>query len=173
MYSGYCSIEWTGSCSGSEYVSGIPYGNQTEEDSLVFEDGFKGVRGYLTEGRFLVFESNGYALTNPDYCEPGFSTSPATATHESIDQRWVLHALTTEGTTFQITSALDNMYISQGIDLTTLQSAAEIYNVTYIGSSEYTLQSASGAYLNINSDGSISYDSKAIPYNIYSVTYHS
>jgi phospholipase C len=65
------------------------------------------------------------------------------------------------------------MYISQGIDLTTLQSAAEVYNVTYIGSSEYTLQSASGAYLNINSDGSISYDSKAIPYNIYSVTYHS
>lgn len=42
----------------------VPYGQQSEATSLVTEEGFKPVRGQLTEGRYLTFEVNGYALTN-------------------------------------------------------------------------------------------------------------
>lgn len=173
LYGGLCSVQWTGSCSGSEYVSGVPYGNQTEEDALFFEDGYKGVRGYLTEGRYLVFESNGYALSNPHSCRKLLSTSPATADHASINQRWVLHALAEEGTIFNITSALDDMYISQNQSLSVSNAGAESLEVTYIGGSQYVMQMADGKYMNIQSDGSLSFDPQPTPYNIYSVTYHT
>lgn len=42
-----------------------PYGTQTEANSLITETGFKRVRGYLTEGRYLVFENGNMALTSP------------------------------------------------------------------------------------------------------------
>ena len=35
---------------------------QTEANSLIQEDGFKAVRGAITEGRHLTFESGAYAL---------------------------------------------------------------------------------------------------------------
>ena len=173
MYSGFCDVEWTGSCSGSEYVAGIPYGNQTEENSLVYEDGFKGVRGYLAEGHYLVFESNGYALSNPNNTEKQFEATPAAAPYDSINQRWVLHGLAVEGTTFNITSAANGQYISQHSSLSISVTGAEIYNITYIGSSQYIMQKENGDYLNIKSDGSLSFDSTPVPYNVYSVTYNS
>lgn len=173
LYSGLCAKEWTGSCSGSQYVSGIPYGEQTEEDALFFEDGFKGVRGNLTEGRYLVFEANGYAISNPGSTDKQFTTATSTANHDDIKQRWVLHAVAEEGTLFRISSALDGMYISQHSSLSKSVSGAEIYNIVYIGSSQYTLQKENGAYLNIESDGSLSFTSHPVAYNIYSVTYHS
>jgi phospholipase C len=45
----------------------IPYGPENEalDPSALSENGFKDVRGYLTEGRYLVIEMNSYALTNP------------------------------------------------------------------------------------------------------------
>ncbi len=173
LYNGLCSVEWTGSCSGSEYVSGIPYGQQTEENSLVYEDGFKGVRGYLTEGRYLVLESNGYALSNPSDGTKQFGTTPVTAQHESKSQRWVLHALEAEGTTFNITSAVDGLYISQHSSLSASVTGAEVYNVTYVGNSQYVMQKENGKYLNIQAGGVLSFDSTPIPYSIFSVTYNS
>jgi phospholipase C len=173
MYSGFCAVEWTGSCSGSEYVTGIPYGQQTEENSLVYEDGFKGVRGYLAEGHYLVFVSNGYALSNPNNTEKQFEATPATAPYDSMNQRWVVHGLAEEGTTFNITSAVNGEYISQHSSLSVSVTGAEVYNITYIGSSQYVLRKENGDYLNIVSNGSLSFDSNPVPYNIYSVTYNS
>lgn len=172
MYSGFCDIEWTGSCSGSEYVTGIPYGNQTEENSLVYENGFRGVRGYLAEGHYLVFEANGYAISNPNNTEKQFTASPVTALHDSIAQRWILHGQAKEGTSFNISSALDGLYISQHSSLSLSDSGAEIYNITYVGSSQYILQKENGAYLNIQPGGNLSFDSIPVPYNVYSVTYN-
>ncbi|KAJ9156129.1 Non-hemolytic phospholipase c [Pleurostoma richardsiae] len=172
MWNGYCSGNYGGSCSSSQYVVGIPYGNQTEEDALYFEDGFKGVRGNLLEGHYLVFESNGHAITNPGSSSQ-FTSTAATAQHEDIHQRWVLHQLATEGTQFYITSAVDGKYISQHTSLATAESGAETYNITYIGGSKYALQKENGKYLNLNADGSISIDSTTTGFNAYSVTYHS
>jgi phospholipase C len=172
MYSGFCAVEWTGSCSGSEYVAGIPYGNQTEENSLVYEDGFKGVRGFLNEGHYLVFESNGYALSNPNNTLKQFEATPATSTHDSINQRWVIHGIAKEGTRFNITSAVDGHYISQHSSLSISVTGAEVYNITYLGNSLYTLQKENEDYTNINTDGTLSFDSTPIPYTIFSVTYN-
>jgi phospholipase C len=173
MYSGYCDLIWTGSCSGEQYISGIPYGNQTEADSLVYEDGFKGMRGYMTEGHFVVFESNGFALTNPgSACDADFTASPATSTHESINQRWVVYGLEPEGTAFNISSAVDGSYISEASTLASGVAGAIAYDIQYVGSSQYTLQVDGGKYLNIDEDGSISFDSEATPYKIWSVTYN-
>ncbi|KAH8648435.1 putative hemolytic phospholipase C precursor [Xylariales sp. PMI_506] len=169
LYNGLCSIEWTGSCSGSEYIAGIPYGNQTEEDALFFEDGFKGVRGYLTEGRYLVFESNGYALTNSN---SGLAATAATSSHNDIRQRWVLHATTQEGTTFNVNSAADDLYITKSTTLASGTGDADVLDITYIGNSQYVIKRQDGTYLNIGSNGHITSDAKATPYNVYSVTYH-
>lgn len=173
MYSGFCAVEWTGSCSGSEYVTGIPYGQQTEKNSLVFEDGFKGVRGGLGEGHYLVFESNGHALSNPSNAQKQFEATPAAAPYNSINQRWVIHGIAAEGTSFNITSAVDGKYISQHSSLSVSVTGAETYNITYIGSGQYVLQKENGQYLNIQSDGNLSFDSKPVPYTVYSVTYSS
>jgi phospholipase C len=140
MYSGFCALEWSGSCSGSEYVTGIPYGNRTEGNSLFYEDGFKSVRGYLAEGHYPVFESNSYALSNPNNTAKQFEATAATASHDSINQRWVLYGLSAEGTTFNTTSAVDGEYISQHSSLSVSVTGAEVYDITYIGSSQYILQ---------------------------------
>lgn len=172
MYSGFCDIEWTGSCFGSEYISGIPYSNQTEEDSLYFEDGFKGMRGYMTEGHYLVFEYRGYALTNNGGRSKNLATSKATSSHNTKSQRWVLKALTEEGTTFNIYSAVDGRYLSPGNIFTTNAKDAEIYNITYLGSGEYAIQAANGVYLEIHGSGKLDYSNKPIRFRVYSVTYH-
>jgi phospholipase C len=172
MYSGFCDVEWTGSCSGSQYVSGIPYGNQTEANSLIYENGFKGVRGAINEGHYLVFEANGYALSNPSDGTKQFGATKATAAHDAKSQRWVIHGVAEEGAAFKITSAVDGLYISQHSSLSVLVSGAEVYNVVYIGNSQYTLQKENGHYLNIVADGTISFDSKPVPYGVYSVTYN-
>lgn len=171
MYSGFCDIEWTGSCSGSEYVTGIPYGNQTEANSLVYENGFKGVRGALNEGHYLTFEANGYALSNPSDGSKQFKATPATAAHDAKAQRWVVHGIAEEGTLFNITSAVDGTYISQHSSLSVSVSGAEVYNIAYVGASKYTLQKENGDYLNIAKDGSLDFESTAVPYSLWSVTY--
>ncbi len=149
----------------------IPYGNQTEENSLIYEDGYKGVRGSLTEGRYLVFQSNGYALS----IIPGethFNATIATPSHESKNQRWVIHGLAEEGAVFNITSAVDGSYMAHKSSRSTDISDAESYNITYIGSSLYTMQKSNGHYMNINPDGTLAWDSQSIPYSVFSVTYN-
>jgi len=172
MYSGLCNIEWTDACSSAQYVSGIPYGIQTEETALIYENGFKGVRGALNEGHYLVFESNGYALSNPSDGTKQFGTTKATAAHDAKAQRWVIHGIAEEETAFNITSAVDGSYISQHSSLSISVSGAEVYEVVYIGSSLYTLQKQNGDYLNIAAGGTLSFDTKAVPYSVFSVTYN-
>jgi phospholipase C len=172
MYSGFCDVEWTGSCSGSEYVSGIPYGNQTEENSLIYENGFKGVCGVLNEGHYLVFEANGYALSNPSDGTKQFEATPATDGHDAKAQRWVIHGVAEEGTAFNIMSAVDGSYISQHSSLSVSVTGAEVYDIVYVSASKYTLQKENGDYLNIAADGNLSFDGTPILYSVYSVTYN-
>jgi phospholipase C len=171
LYAGFCAIEWPQSCSQAPYVPDIPYGSQTEENSLVYEDGYMLMRGYMTEGRWLVFESNGHALSNPSDDTKQFEATAATANHETLAQRWVVHALTEEGTLFNITSAVDGKYLSQHNSLSDSVTGAEIYNITYIGNSQYVLQKENGDYTNIQSEGTLEFVPTPIPYTIWSVTY--
>ena len=129
------------------------------------------MRGYMTEGRFLVFESNGHALSNPSDGTKQFEATASSANHDILAQRWIVHALSEEGTLFQITSAVDGKYLSQHNSLSDSVSGAEVYNITFIGNSQYVLQKENGDYTNIQSDGALEFVSKPTPYTIWSVTY--
>jgi phospholipase C len=138
------------------------------------------VRGYLTEGRYLVFEMNGYALTNPSTTATDFTTTKATASHSAKTQRWVLHATggtATEGGagagTFTVTSALDGRYIKSHTSLGKGVSGAETYKIADLGNGKgYTLVKENGKYLTIDSKGVIDITgTMPIGFQVYSVTY--
>jgi phospholipase C len=139
------------------------------------------VRGYLTEGRYLVFEMNGYALTNRGFNTTKVSGTPATSRHESINQRWVIHmtsgsALNGGGGsgTFKITSAVDKSYIAQNASLTKASAGADIYTIQDLGNGKgYSLMAGSGQFLSIGSSGLIAEVSQPGGFQVFSVTYHS
>ncbi|KAH8699073.1 putative non-hemolytic phospholipase C precursor [Talaromyces proteolyticus] len=162
----------------------VPYGEQTLEDSLFFEDGFKEVVGYLTEGRYLTFEMNGYALSNPSSNANSsgvVSVSNATSNHESISQRWVIHySQGVESGIFQVSSALDGRWIAQGATLVPAaqEQLATDFQISYLGNGQgYTIQYAlpnNTAYLSIQQNGTLtSGNSSPLGFKVYSVSYHS
>jgi phospholipase C len=160
----------------------IPYGPENEalDPSTLSEDGFKNVRGYLTEGRYLVFEMNGYALTNPSPSATDFIATAATATHSDKHQRWVVHATggtaTTGGAgagTFTLSSALDGRYVKSHTSLGTGVSGAETYTIADLGNGQgYTLVKENGKYLSIDNTGVIDIVGTApVGFQVFSVTY--
>jgi phospholipase C len=160
-----------------------PYGPENEnlDTATLVENGFKSVRGYLTEGRYLVFEMNGYALTNAGPHGTDITGTHATADHRSINQRWVVHA--TGGTaldggegsgTFVITSAVDGRYIADHTSLEKARSGAETYTITDLGNGlGYSLLKENGKYLSIGHNGKIGIYSTPSGFKVYSVTYQS
>ncbi len=160
-----------------------PYGptNANLDPSTLSEEGFKKVRGYLTEGRYLVFEMNGYALTNVGKNATDISATKATAQHERANQRWVVHA--TGGTatdggegqgTFVIASALDGRYMASHTSFSRTRSGAETYTITDLGNGAgYTLENENGTYLTTDAGGKVGVTSKRAPWTVYSVFFHN
>jgi phospholipase C len=66
-----------------------PYGIQiaVTEMHTLSEQGFKPMRGVLTEGRYLTIEANGFALTNPSTSTNQLSTTAALADDSDVHQR--------------------------------------------------------------------------------------
>ncbi|OKL58236.1 hypothetical protein UA08_06388 [Talaromyces atroroseus] len=160
----------------------VPYGNQTLEDSLFFEDGFKEVVGALTEGRYLTFEIDGFALTNPFSDADGtglISISQATSSHESENQRWVIHYSQGEQSgIFQISSALDGRFIGDFGLLVPASQQAELaadFKIAFLGNGGgYSLQYDGGNFLTVLGDEVLdSAASTADGFQIYSVSYHN
>ncbi|GJN69914.1 non-hemolytic phospholipase C precursor [Purpureocillium lilacinum] len=123
----------------------IPYGssNANQNMTTLVEEGFKRVRGKLTEGRYLTFESRGYALTAIRDRYAGVTM--ATKHHNDIRQRWILHAVRGTSDQFTIQSAWDKKYISGGTrylgTLTSDESRAQTFTVNYNpNGAMYTLQ---------------------------------
>lgn len=157
----------------------VPYGNQTLEDALYFEDGFKQVYGSLNEGHFLVFEVNGYAIANSatnNSSSAGLSATSATADHEDPSQRWILHAISDldpDFGKFQISSAVDGTYLTTDASLTSDISSAGTYSIEYIVNGLYILENADGKYLSVNEDGQVELSDASEQWQTFSVTYHS
>ncbi|KAF3407297.1 Non-hemolytic phospholipase C [Talaromyces pinophilus] len=151
----------------------VPYGKQTLEDSLYFEDGYKQVIGSLTEGRYLTFEYNGYALTNPA-SKGKVTATKATSKHDSKNQRWVIHG--SDGT-FQISSALDGQFIGKNGKLVAASEQAKSaanFEITFEAGKGYSLQFSGGKYLTIKSNGTVDAEANsAVDYEVYSVSYHN
>jgi phospholipase C len=166
-YTGYSQCEQTYTTQRPT----VPYGNQTVAGSLVSEPGFKSVRGALTEGRYLVFEMNGYALSNSGSGTAGAST--ATPQHEQKSQRWVVHQLQQSGTVFNVSSAVDGTFIASDGSLTSAQSSAAGLTVQDLGNGQgYTVLGSSG-YLAIGVNGTLTWSAAASGFSLFSVTYSS
>lgn len=154
----------------------VPYGSQGSLDDLAktVEQGFKPMRGNLTEGRYVTFELNGFALTNPVDGTNQFSATATTDDHSQIHQRWIVHQLDTvdDGRVFHISSAADGRWVSQHTSLSNSESGAQDYTVTFLGNGKgYSLQKENGKYLAIDESGSIVIQSQSVGFQLYAVTY--
>ena len=153
----------------------VPYGNQTESSALYFEDGYKEVVGYLTEGRYLTFEKDGYALSN-DGSSSTVSLTSSTSAHSSIHQRWIIsYNSDEESQIYYLTSAYDGRYLGVDGSLHSSNLAAAEVAITFLGNgSGYTVKYESGSdYIDIIK-GSLTTTATSAPsqgFTIYSVTY--
>ncbi|KAI9717574.1 MAG: hypothetical protein M1828_007135 [Chrysothrix sp. TS-e1954] len=149
----------------------VPYASQSASNTLGSESGFKVVRGQLTEGRYLVLEMNGYALTNNG--SSSLATSSATATHSTKSQRFVVHQVTSGTNQFTISSTVDSKYITGSSTFGTGPSAAT-FTVNDLGNGHgYTLyNTGTSKYLSIGSSGSLVYGTTATAtgLSLFSVT---
>ncbi|KAF8510409.1 extracellular phospholipase C [Hysterangium stoloniferum] len=121
----------------------IPFGNQKLETSLFIEDGFKPVRGALTEGRFLVFESNGFALEYNSQTK-GLSVERAVPNHDTPTHRFILHATAPPpATTFQLQFAgsPSRGFVDKNFKETTSIDSAAVFAITDLGNGKgYTIK---------------------------------
>ena len=109
----------------------VPYSNQTAANTLTYEQGFKSVRGALTEGRYLTFEMNGFALQNS-----GAGTlvaGPASFAHSDVAQRFVVQQVVAGGTQFLVKSAVDGEWVTSVGTLTKEKGQAATFVVTDLG----------------------------------------
>lgn len=149
----------------------VPYGNQTEASSLVSEQGFKRVRGDLTEGRYLVFEMNGFALTNTGNA---ISATRTTSRHDIKSQRWVVHQLVLGTPQFTISSALNGRYIGCDGKLVVESRTAAVVTITDLGNGKgLAISDSSNMYLFIDKFGNIGWDEKTVGFATFSVTYNN
>jgi phospholipase C len=160
----------------------VPYGQQVANstNALWFEDGFKEVVGYLTEGRYLVAEKGGYALTNSGK-RNYVTVTPATEKHESKHQRWVIHYTSDpESEIFTISSALDGRWLgARGVLLDSHQASdAAPVRITFLGNGlGYAVQYVNGnQYIDVDQVGHLKIATeKRVPdrgFKLFSVTYH-
>jgi phospholipase C len=139
------------------------------------------VRGYLTEGRYLTFELNGYALTNAGSSATDITATFVTSDHSSINQRWVVHATggsAVEGGegagTFLISSAVDGRYVADHTSLSTARSGAETYTIEVLGNvGGYSLMKENGKYLTVDGNGTLGIYGQVSGWKLFSVTYQS
>ncbi|UNI22444.1 Phospholipase C [Purpureocillium takamizusanense] len=153
----------------------VPYrGNGVVDDipGLV-EKGFKPIRGRLTEGRFLVLEMSGYALTAGSSCgsNDGVCVTRATDRHDSQAQRWVAHVSELGGSEFALSSSVDGRYICESEKLCSDPGSAMKFEVGFTPSRGYSLErSSSGKYVS-SSNGILSESGKQGTWSIFSVNY--
>ncbi|KAJ5682806.1 hypothetical protein N7462_005971 [Penicillium macrosclerotiorum] len=157
----------------------VPYGEQSDvADALWFEDGYKEVVGYLTEGRYLVLEKGGSALTNSGK-RNYVTVSPATEKHDAKSQRWVIHYTEDEESeVFTISSALDGRWLGPRGALVDNADDAEPVRINFLGNGlGYTLRYVqSGQYIDVDHNGALKLagmqQGPGLGYQIFSVTYH-
>lgn len=128
----------------------IPFGeeNAKQDMSALVEDGFKTMRGQPSEGRYVVFQIDDFALTNNGDGSVGIGNG--NAKHDKIEQRWILHGLADYGKDFYLQSAKDKTYIAAGGKLTKNKSKAQKITINYYANDAgYTLSAGSKGSLTI------------------------
>ncbi|KAG9664115.1 phosphoesterase-domain-containing protein, partial [Aureobasidium melanogenum] len=149
----------------------VPYGEQSEASALATEQGFKAVRGQLTEGRFLVFEKNGFALASPSFGSSSLTATRASPIHDIVAQRWILHQLKQGGNQFTLESVSTSKCAAGLSNMSPCSQTAPI-TINDLGNGQgHTLQVSNGEYLSINKNGKVVLTSKVDGFQLFSVTY--
>lgn len=150
----------------------VPYGTQSKRSALATEQGFKQLRGALTEGRFLVFEMNGYALARSNTSWGSLTATRSSPMHNAKAQRWVVHQVEAGGTAFKISSVVDGKAMAGLGDLYAKEWEASPVEVLDLGDGRgYTLMTAQGTYLAVTENGWVTLSVKPTGFQIYSVSY--
>ena len=161
----------------------VPYGKQDTDMSRLSEKGFKSVRGALTEGRYLSFEANGYALQKKGGSSSirsttnttGLTTGPATLSHDQRSQLFVIHQLQDggEGAQFRVSSAVDGSYLTSRLAFVNGVSGAAAFTIKYLGGGlGYSVQGSNGTFLSIAASGTLTTSNGAPErgFDVFSVT---
>ncbi|KAK9474796.1 phosphoesterase family-domain-containing protein [Dipodascopsis tothii] len=149
----------------------VPYGNQTEEDSLWTESGYKPVRGALTEGRYLVFtQAEGWTTHALAYGSSYLEVGTPAHDYSTKSQRFVLHQVGDAFSHQFRLATLGGKYVTASGRLTSSASAGAVFTITYVGQDEYTIK-VDGHYLSVAgySRPSLTYGPSV--FKIFSVTY--
>ncbi|KAK9456291.1 phosphoesterase family-domain-containing protein [Dipodascopsis uninucleata] len=147
----------------------IPYGNQTLEDALWTESGYKQIIGKLTEGRYLVFTNNNHALT---VWTGGFQlvSGSAPADYSLKSQRFVVHQIGDAFSTKFYIQSVHGGYLNEELLMVSSIKEAAAFNIDY-STKGYTIKSVKpGLYVTIKSGLAI-YGLIPYYYNIMSVAY--
>ena len=164
----------------------VPYGQQSASHALATEQGFKSMRGSPTEGRYLTFEMNGFALTNSQNGK--LTASPSTAKHEKKSQRFILQqksASSSTGTAFYIISAVDGKAIDSsgsklkssggkfkdGVWFAGQSKVDQTFEIVDLGNGKGHAVKRDGKYLSIDKQGKVGLSQKALGFTLYSVSY--
>jgi phospholipase C len=157
----------------SRYGSGrppVPYTGvgANNDTSGLAEKGFKPVRGLLTEGRNLVLESSGFAISAAGHA---VSLRHSTKNHDDIHQGWILHAVAVGGNKFTVSSAANGLFICNNLKLCKDSKSASVLSVEFKPSHGHSLKCASGRYLAIGKNKKLSWEKLQAFWNVFSVTY--
>ncbi|KAL7793641.1 putative phospholipase C [Trichoderma ceciliae] len=140
----------------------VPYSGQgviADMGSQV-EKGFKPMRGMLTEGRHLVFESGGFALAQKTTFARAIVLGQATARHDSPSQRWIAHAVAIGGADFTLSDDEYANYICASGSLCSNPRDAVVFTVSYTRGKGYAFNvKGTQYYLSIGRLGTWSYAS--------------
>ncbi|KAK6073106.1 hypothetical protein SCUP234_08943 [Seiridium cupressi] len=151
----------------------VPYaganGSTTSVSSLS-EQGFRPVRGYLTEGRWLTFESAGSALTAAASALQAIGTATKVG-HSDKTQRWVIHAVEIGSDKFRISSAVNGLWLNASGKLTSTSDQADVFSLGYVASGGHTIQTANRTYMGFGENNKVLSFDQAQYWEVYSVTY--
>ncbi|KAI8652063.1 hypothetical protein NCS56_01423100 [Fusarium sp. Ph1] len=160
----------------SQYGNGrptVPYtgDGKVDDTKSLAEKGFKNVRGQLTEGRTLVFETSGQALSVSSRGR-AVGLSAATQNHDNVEQGWVIHAVEVGGDEFTISSANNNLYVCNKLRLCKNSEDAIVFVVDFEPSKGYSFQAKdTSRYLAAGRRKQLNWQKSQAFWNVFSVTY--
>ncbi|SCO42877.1 related to non-hemolytic phospholipase C precursor [Fusarium fujikuroi] len=165
--SSYCSSQYGNGRPPVPYT-GVGVNNDT---ASLAEAGFKPVRGLLTEGRTLVIESSGQAVSATSYSSK-VSLSKASKNHDNIQHGWVLHAVDIGGDQFTISSANNGQYICKNLKLCKDSGSATVFVVDFKPSKGHSFKDQkSGEYLASGRKEKLGWQKNQTFWKVFSVTY--
>ncbi|WFD28763.1 phospholipase C [Malassezia nana] len=153
----------------------VPYGKFNEEESLRVEQGYKPVRGDITEGRYLTFEVGQKALSHKG---DKLSSTQAQKNHDAPEQRFIVHWQGTQpkDQRFLISTASKNnrRYLTESLALDSNKNNAAEFSIVDLrnGKGHAIINAKTQKQISMDEQGQVSVKGEADSgFQVYSVTF--